>query len=282
MKKFKKLFFAVAFAAAVVCSTNAMDVKAATVDANPKTEILGTDCAQPAGLTTITAQTDASESSVSVSYVYEGLDARDFEVYVSMDPNAFDFNTPYPGVSYCLSGEATVSGLQPGNTYYVGVRPYNGYGSNRQYGIPSNIFEVVTKPSGKPEIVYKGSPSTSSLNVNWSAVPGASGYVLKYCESSLSEDLASAVVTADTGYAINGLSAGTSYTVYVYPFRASSTGYTAVGNLHGYEYDICTRPSKCSAPSVESYYRKDGYFRVSTIRKNNVKGYQYQVYTAYK
>ena len=282
MIKLKKIFLAVAFTASVLFATNVADVKAAGLDVNSKTDVQTADYVVPTGQTVITAQTNYSDSYVEFTYSYSGTDARDFDVYVSCDPNTIDYNTPYSGTAYLNAGQATVYNLQPGTTYYVAVKPYNGYGSNKVYGAASNVFEVITCPNTAPVITYAGSPSTTSIQLNWNPVPGASGYFVAYYEYLADSSTAAVVATADCGIVIDGLMPDKVYSAAVYAYHANSTGGYAVASTKEYVSKIDLKPTKCSAPSVYSYYRKDGYFYVKTIEKETADGYQYQVYTAYK
>ena len=79
MIKLKKIFLAVAFTASVLFATNVADVKAAGLDVNSKTDVQTADYAAPTGQTTITSQTNYSDSYVGFTYSYSGTDARDFE-----------------------------------------------------------------------------------------------------------------------------------------------------------------------------------------------------------
>ena len=284
MIKFKKIVLAVAFTASVLFATNVADVKAEGLDVNPATDIEKASYKAPTGQTTITAQTDYSDSSVKISFSYSGTDANDFEVYVSTDPNTIDYNTPYSGSVYTNGGQSSISGLQAGTTYYVVVRPYNGrsYNNTIVYGAPSNVFEVVTCPNVKPEITYYGSPSTTSIQVNWNPVPGATGYVVSYFDYDLGINTAATLTTAECGIVIDGLTPDKSYRAIVYSYRANSAGEAAIYDSGTYTETIDLKPTKCSAPGVEYYSRKNGYFGVSTFKKNSASGYQYDVYTAYK
>ncbi|MDY3797183.1 MAG: hypothetical protein SOZ81_10865, partial [Agathobacter sp.] len=86
----------------------------------------------------------------------------------------------------------------------------------------------------------------------------------------------------DCGIVIDGLMPDKVYSAAVYAYHANSSGGYAVANTKEYVSKIELKPTKCSAPSVYSYYRKDGYFYVKTMQKETADGYQYQVYTAYK
>lgn len=282
MIKLKKIFLAVAFTASVLFATNVADVKAAGLDVNSKTDVQTVDYAAPTGQTTITSQTNYSDSYVGFTYSYSGTDARDFDVYVSCDPNTIDYNTPYSGTAYASGGEASIHGLQGGTTYYVAMRPYNGYGSSKVYGAVSNVFEVVTCPNVKPEITYYGSPSTTSIQVNWNPVPGATGYIVSYYDYDLGSNTAATLTTAECGIVIDGLTPDKTYIAIVYSYRANSAGEAAIYDYGTYTENIDLKPTKCSAPGVEYYSRKNGYFGVSTFKKDSASGYQYDVYTAYK
>lgn len=282
MIKLKKIFLAVAFTASVLFATNVADVKAAGLDVNSKTDVQTVDYAAPTGQTTISKQTYYSESSVKFIYSYSGTDARGFDVFVSTDANVFDFNTPYSGSAYASGGEASVHGLQGGTTYYVAVRPYNGRSSSKVYGAVSNVFEVVTCPNVKPEITYYGSPSTTSIQVNWNPVPGATGYIVSYYDYDLGSNTAATLTTAECGIVIDGLTPDKTYRAIVYSYRANSAGEAAIYDSGTYTETIDLKPTKCSAPGVEYYSRKNGYFGVSTFKKDSASGYQYDVYTAYK
>ena len=284
MTTIKKLFLAVAFTATVAFSASSTDVQAADLNVNPVTDLQSAEAvAAPTGATTITAQTDASTGSVKFSFAYSGTDARDFDVFLSQDPNAIDLNTPYES-AYVNAGSASVSSLQAGTTYYAVVRPYNGYSYNHSqvYGAPSNVFELITCPDGEPVITYAGAVSTNSIQVAWNPVAGAAGYIVNYYRSDLNIDSAATVATADSAVVLSNLDKDCEYNVKVTPYRVSSNNVTALGSGTGNVYNVKVKPTKCTTPIVTSYYNSGNNYYMNTDERKNADGYQYDVYTAYK
>lgn len=285
MTTIKKLFLAVAFTATVAFGASSTDVQAANVDVKPVTDLQSAEAvAAPTGATTITAQTEASTGSVKLSFAYSGTDARDFDVFLSQDPNAIDLNTPYAGTAYVNAGTAHIGSLQAGTTYYAVIRPYNGYSYNHSqvYGAPSNVFAIITSPDGEPVITYSGAVSTNSIQVAWNPVAGASGYYVSYWYANTSSDTAATITTTDCAAVLANLDVDQAYDVRIKPYSVSSVGFVADGTKYSDVYSVKVKPTKCTAPVVSSYYVAGTGYNVKTDERNKADGYQYEVYTAYK
>lgn len=284
MTTIKKLFLAVAFTATVAFSASSADVKAANINVKPATELQKADAvAAPTGATTITAQTDAYSDSVKLSYSYSGTDARDFDLFLSQDPNAIDLNTPYER-AYSYGGSMSVSNLQAGTTYYAVVRPYNGYSYNHSqvYGAPSNVFAIITCPDGESTVTYSGAVSTNSIQVAWNPVAGASGYYVSYCPAGVSFDSAATITTTDCAVVLSNLDVDQSYDIRIKPYSVSPAGFVADGSKYCYASGVKVKPTKCTTPIVTAYYDSSNKYYMQTDKREKADGYQYDVYTAYK
>ena len=281
MTTIKKLFLAVAFTATVAFGASSTDVQAADLNVKPVTDIQK-EVVAPTGVTTITAQTDAEDSSFRVSYSYSGTDTRSFDVFLSQDPNTIDYSTPYNGYTNIEAGVAYVSGVQAGTKYYVSIVPRNGWGDDKKYGTPSNVFEVITRSNIEPVITYSGAAGTNSIQLNWEPVAGATGYIVGYSRYDMSSEAWANVTTEDCGVVLQNLDENSLYKVSVRPYCVSASGAVAEGTKVVYVTGVKVKPTKCTAPIVKNYFSYNNSYSVNTDERKNADGYQYEVDTAYK
>jgi GH25 family lysozyme M1 (1,4-beta-N-acetylmuramidase) len=132
----------------------------------------------------------ASSSGTSVKVSWNDVNADKYRVYVSTSSSA---STPNAVTKTTTSTNATVSGLTPGKTYYVSVRPidvsdhtYNGELSTRT---PVTLSSSISRGASEnepaaPEKITKlsvtGSTSKAAATVKIGAVDGASDYQIAY------------------------------------------------------------------------------------------------------
>lgn len=105
--------------------------------------------------------TTATEDSVTVSW--------------ERVPGASSYDVTFDDKTYTTTGTSkTISGLQAGKKYTYSVRANNAGGSS-SYTTNRTITTIPGKPSG-----VKVSVTPESVTVSWDAVPGATGYNLKF------------------------------------------------------------------------------------------------------
>jgi hypothetical protein len=227
--------------ALVIClsARGAAQIYAAAADGTGISDIKLTGA--PSGTVSELRQTGASTSSVDIQFSALSGSNVQYAVMIGTSENAI--TTEYTTVS---GGFASVSGLAPGSTYYVQVIPFceetaiaepddadsgNGMpvaaGTSRIYGTSSAVLSVVTTPSAAPQTITQSGSSANSVTITWTAVSGASGYLVDYflTESAAPEKIR--LVTSETRAELTGLSSSKSYTAVVTPYRYSREGFTA-------------------------------------------------------
>lgn len=123
----------------------------------------------------------------------------------------------------------TDKGLKTGTIYYYKVRAcYDGEASTVEGGF-SVCVSVKPLPSA-PAAVSASAYDYDSINVKWSAVNGASGYML-YRSTSETGSYSKIATTSSTSYMNNGVSTGTPYYYKVCAYRGTTSiygGYSTV------------------------------------------------------
>lgn len=157
--------------------------------------------------------------------------------------------------------------------------------SVNQYGDYSEIAECVTCPNSKPSSFKKTGSTTTSITFNWSKVPGANCYEVRYRKSDApyGTQFKKKTVTSEK-ITLTKLSKNTEYEVYVHPARrAGSTGYMAVSESN-YEkiYRAGVTPGQVKGVSVTNYYSSINEIKVECNDISSADGYQYEAWTAYK
>jgi fibronectin type 3 domain-containing protein len=122
----------------------------------------------------------------------------------------------------------TYTGLTTGTTYYYKVRAYRMAGDSKVYSNYSN-FDYATPTLVKPSLNSVVSACPNSLRLEWSSVPGASGYeVLDYNIGA--GTLTSNCYVTDTSCLINGLTTGTTYSYKIRAYRTVGSSEVYSGN----------------------------------------------------
>lgn len=131
----------------------------------------------------------AGSAGTSVKVSWDDVNADKYRVYVSTSSSA---STPNAVTKTTTSTSATVSGLTPGKTYYVSVRPidvsdhtYNGELSSRtSVTMPSESRSTsgssVTAPEKISKLTVTGSTSKPQISVKIGKVSGATDYQIRY------------------------------------------------------------------------------------------------------
>jgi fibronectin type 3 domain-containing protein len=129
----------------------------------------------PTGVTA-TAQ---SSSSISVSWS-SVTGATSYDVYYASDPSSTkNFATNVSGTSY------THTGLQASTTYYYYIKAKNSAGESDYSSLSSSASATTSSSSGNeggtsapstPANVRATAQSSTSIQISWNAVPGATSY----------------------------------------------------------------------------------------------------------
>ena len=153
----------------------------------------------------------ANSSGTSVKVSWDDVNADKYRVYVSTSSSA---STPNALTKTTTSTSASVSGLTPGKTYYVSVRPidvsdhtYNGELSGRRaVTMPSASRGAsessVTAPEKISKLSVTGSTSKPQISVKIGKVSGATDYQIRYSKSNGSWKTVS--TNGKTTYTIKG------------------------------------------------------------------------------
>lgn len=184
----------------------------------------------------------ASSSYNSIKISWNGVTgAVGYEVY-----RATSSTGTYSLISRTTAKSYSNTGLTTGKTYYYKVRAYKTSGTTRVYG--SFSYKVSAKPvPSVPTSVKAVSSSYNSINVNWGAVTGASGYEVYRATSSTGTYSLMTRTTAKI-YNNTGLTTGK---VYYYKVRA----YRTVGTtrIYGsYSSKVSANPVPAVPTSVKA------------------------------
>ena len=225
-------------------------------------------------------QTDASTTSAGISWSCPGSEVR-FKVEMSeqMSSGYWTYKESQSSASI------TLTKLGAGKVYYVRITPfkYNIEGWNKYTkvkGTTSRPLRVVTAPDSTPASLTHVKSSTDTINVKWSAVPGADTYEVEYYIDS---SKARKCVTTKTGVTLKKLAKNETYTIYVTAGRRYADGTTTAWSDNDlYKWGIPVKPSKVSGVDVTHYWQNLSEICVENSRIGCADGYQYQLYTAYK
>lgn len=130
------------------------------------------------------------------------------------------FNNPIESFAWSSSNtEMNFNSLNAGSTYYVKV----GCGSDKNncYSNDTTVLEVVTAPAKTTAVKFVGADDTTAT-IAYDACAGATGYDIQYNKAVIGS-------TVDTTYKVAVID-GASSSVYVYPYRTSTSGFKAVGD----------------------------------------------------
>lgn len=135
----------------------------------------------------------------------------------------------------------TNTGLSTGKTYYYKVRAYRTTNGKNVYGNPSGAVKAIPIPA-VPYSVKAAGASRTSIVIVWSAVNGASGYVV-YRSNSADKDFIRITVSKAKSFTDTSLTAGK---IYYYKVRA----YRTAGGANVYGNPSAAVSAKPSTPAT--------------------------------
>lgn len=146
--------------------------------------------------------TSVSTSSATLSWTAV-TGATGYEIYKNNTNNSAtaELIKTQTGVS------AEIKGLSSGTVYYFWVRSLN---STNDAGDFSEAFTCKTLLAA-PQNIFAAAVSTTSVEVTWDSVIGATGYDVYYGTSNSIGTMTKAASTTDTVYTVSALTAGTTY-----------------------------------------------------------------------
>ena len=233
----------------------------------------------PTGRVTGLKQTGAESDKVTVSF--NPLIDKNAEYAIFLSERS---TTGFTAYARTKESPFTIENLTPGKTYYIKVAPcYLTYSSLNEtyipsYGEYSDVCEIVTTPGSAPTSLKQTVIKKKLMTLTWSNVSGATGYVVEYYESGVSDSKKSVTVKTNT-VTLKKLKEGEAYTVYVTPFRKAASGYVAMDSKsYAYRSNLPLKPAQCSKPVVKSIYKSLKKLTVSTKAMNSADGYEYQLW----
>lgn len=189
-----------------------------------------------------------------------------YDVYLSSDGVNVSKLTTNP-TSY---NTYTVSGLKPGNTYYVQVNGTDG---------KWDIIVVATTPDGVTT-VSQSAATAKSVTIKWNKVTDCDGYVVV----DKNNKVMATVKGADKTSAKISQTGGTEKSYYVYTVKGGST-YTAVSSTYKYVYAKSSPFAPLGygvASSTDWDLAKNSvnaYWKKNTKNTYSISGYQLQIKT---
>lgn len=146
-------------------------------------------------------------------------------------------------------------------------------GTNKNY----TLYAKWTKISvGKVSGLTVTSSSTSSVNVKWTAVKGADGYVVEYSENKLFKPFDTLDVTT-TSASITGLPAGSTRYVRLYAYVLDSAGERVTSSENA---DSLTIKAKPAAPEITKITGGDKQITLTWKDVDGEEGYQVYISTS--
>ena len=238
---------------------------------------------KPTGTVTGLKQTAAGTDNVQIEFNTIGDENARYAVFMSEKKDsgftAYDRTADSPYV---------IDKLEPGKTYYIKIAPcYLSYSSLNDtyianYGDYSDVCEIVTAPGAASASLKQTSIKKKAMTLTWSSVKGATGYIVEYYESGVSDSKKTKNVEKNT-VTLKKLKEGSAYTVYVTAYRKGSNGYIAKDDTaYIYKSNLPLMPGKCSKPSVDSIYKSLKKITISTPAVANAEGYEFQLWNEKK
>ena len=166
---------------------------------------------------------NAATSITQISFVANWsavTGAASYELDVATDAAFTSFVTGYNGLSVA-STSSLVTGLSSGTVYYYRVNSVNATGSSPS----SNTISQITIPAN-PTASAATSIAQTSFTANWSAVTGATGYLLDVATDAAFTSFVSGYnnfSVASTSSSVTGLTGGTTYYYRVQSTNAGGT-----------------------------------------------------------
>ena len=234
---------------------------------------------KPTGIVTDIRQTSAGAEQVEISFKTLNDENAQYAIFLSERPDS-------GFVAYERTAESpyVIEKLTAGKSYYIKIAPcYLTYSNLNEtyvatYGDESAVCEIVTAPGSAPASLKQTAIKKKAMSLSWSAVKGATGYIVEYYESGVSDTKKTKDVK-NNKITLNKLAEGSAYTVYVTPYRKGANGYIAKDEkAYVYKSNLPLKPGKCAKPSVKSVYKSLKKVIVSTESLKNAEGYEYELW----
>lgn len=217
-------------------------------------------------------QIRGGSSSVEVSWNAVIADDIRYKVELSADSRFSDAKTEETSGT-----QRYFSGLSAGSRYYVRVTAYNR--KTEEYGISSPVLEVVTAPDDSKCNLKQTEAGTTSITLKWDQKAGVNAYRIEYYKMGNSD----AKVTVDLDnvqtYKAANLNKDSEYYFRLYPVMKSASGYPAV-SASGESLYGSVQPGKVKGLEAEYWSPTSTSMSLSWDKRDNAKGYQYEIYTA--